>query len=273
MFKGFRKFYIDFKNSNKAVSEIIGTVLLLGLAVTIFSGIYVSVLSVPLNTNEPIPIIVATIEGSNIIFEHRGGKELSLDTRVEIVIQNEKTLKTVGELLIDTNEDNQWNIGERLAYPFQYSINQLEADVISIDVDGNKVILLGTLDVYPECDIGTKIFIDHQLENNTRGLEITIKAIQYTGDIDATNVQIEYIIPEGIIFNGYISTQGNYNNETGIWDVGDMIVGGSATILITAIKDFSQFFSNGIINTARLLGSIPPDKNPDNDISSITIFL
>ncbi len=284
MLKGFRNFFKDLKNSNKAVSELIGTVLLLGIAVTIFSLIYISVLSISLYTNEPNPIIVATIEGSNIIFEHRGGEKLSLDTKVTIDIQNEKVLKTVGELLIDTNEDNQWNIGERLAYPFGYSLNSSEADVISIDVEGNKIILLGTLDIYPECDVGVEIFVSEKYPEIGSDIEITIKAIHYTGDTNATDIQIEYIMPDNLTYVGNTSTQGYYNNETGIWDVGEIIVGGSETVTITATVPSTEFLKEpitqfpmifdaigDIINTAKILHSIPPDINADNNIMSITI--
>ena len=248
--KGFRKFLKDFKNSNKAVSELIGTVLLLGMAVAIFTLIYTSVLSISLDTNEPNPIIVATIEGRNIIFEHRGGERLSLDSKVTIDFQNEKVLKTVGELLIDTNKDNHWNIGERLAYPFSYSITPSEAEVISIDVEGNKIILLGTLDVYPECDVGVEIFVDDQYPEIFDNINITIKATHYSGDITATDIQIEYLLPDGLTYNCYFSNQGNYNNVTGIWDVGDIIVGGSATITITANVTSSDFL---FINSRMIL--------------------
>jgi hypothetical protein len=272
MSKIFKKYYKDFKNSNKAVQEIIGTVLLLGMAVTIFSGIYVGVLSVPLETNEPNPIIVATIEGRNIIFEHRGGEELSLDTKIEIVTPDEKVSKTVGELLIDTNNNNHWNIGERLAYPFDFSSNPYEADVISIDVDGNKVILLGTLNLYPGCDIGVEIFRNQENTGIWNEIQISIKATHYTGKTIATDIQIEYIIPKGLNYVDFTSTQGYYNNETGIWDVGAMVLGGSATITITTIINEYMGMSNGLINTAKLLSSTPPDQNPDNDISTILIF-
>jgi len=241
--RGFRKKIKDFRKSNKAASELIGTILLLGMAVALFSIVYISVLSVSLDANEPNPRIIAKIEGSNIILEHRGGDRLSLGTKVNINIQNEKTIKTVGDLLIDTNKDGYWNIGERLSYQFTYSIDPLEADIISVDIEGKKIILLGTLDIYPECDVGVEIFVDKQYPKIWDDIEITIKANHYNGDTNATNIRIEYIIPDDLTYVNYSSTQGVYNNETGIWNVGDIKVGGSATIKITATVTSTNFSS------------------------------
>lgn len=239
----FRNFLKNPKNSNEAVSELIGTVLLLGMAVAIFSIIYLGVLSTSIDTEEPNPIIVANIEGSNIILEHRGGEQLSLDTKVTFTIQNETVLKSVGELLIDTNKDAHWNIGERLSYPFNYSNFPLEADIISIDVEGNKIILLGTIDIIPECDIGLEIFVNDQYPEIWDDIEITIKAFHYNGDTTASDVQIEYIIPNGLTYGSYTTTQGSYNNDTGVWYVGDIIVGGFQTLTINATVTSTDFTS------------------------------
>ena len=147
MIKGFDKYIKGFKNSDSGVSEVIGTVLLLAMAVSIFSIIYVTVLSHPLDTSELNPTIVATVEGNNIIFEHRGGEELNLETKIKIEIGNDTVSKTVGELLIDSNGDDLWNIGERLAYEFNYSLNSLEADVTSIDVGNNDRDITGKFEI------------------------------------------------------------------------------------------------------------------------------
>ena len=97
-------------------------------------------------------------------------------------------------------------------------------------------------------------------------VQITIKATNYIGDTKATDIKIEYIIPKNLTYVSFTSTQGFYNNETGIWDVGDLIVGGSATVKITATV------FGGNINTVKILESIPPDSNANNDIASVIII-
>ena len=67
--KKYSKHIINLKNSNNAVSELLGTILLLGIAVAIFSVLYLIVLSQSFDTSEPNPTIVATIEDNYIIFQ------------------------------------------------------------------------------------------------------------------------------------------------------------------------------------------------------------
>lgn len=270
MLKGTSKYMKDLRHSNKAVSEVVGTVLLLGMAVAIFSTIYISVLSTSLDAPEPNPIIVAKIEGKNIIFEHRGGKELSLETKILIDIENANDL-TVGELLIDTNGDGQWNIGERLAYEFNYNISQLEADVISIDVGGNKIILQGTLDISPGCDLGIEIWVKESKEP-----EFMITATNFRSDInnittdteEATDIKIKITLPNDLKYNDYNSTtHGNYNNDKGIWSIDNLPVGDSATLKIV----MKGSLDSGMIGTAKLKNSSPNDINPANDVASIEL--
>ena len=72
------------KDSNEMVSEILGTVLLFGIVVAIFSTMYVSVVSYPTPGPSVFVNLVGTVEGKNIIIQHRGGDALSLNTKFQI---------------------------------------------------------------------------------------------------------------------------------------------------------------------------------------------
>ncbi|MDY9923191.1 hypothetical protein [Methanobacterium sp.] len=50
------------------------------------------------------------------------------------------------------------------------------------------------------------------------------------GPNTATGVQVTDIIPAGLTFNSYTASQGTYNSATGIWDVGTLLNGESATL-------------------------------------------
>jgi len=78
-----------FKDFDCGVTEVVGTVLLLGIAVSVFSSLYVVVLSYPSPSSISSANLVGTIEGSNIVIEHRGGEALSLDTEILIKIFEE----------------------------------------------------------------------------------------------------------------------------------------------------------------------------------------
>jgi hypothetical protein len=70
------------KKNNDAVSELIGSVLLLLIAVTVFVVIQANILSYPTPVQEPFVTIIGEIQGKNITLLHRGGEPLSLKTRV-----------------------------------------------------------------------------------------------------------------------------------------------------------------------------------------------
>lgn len=234
--KRWRKNIRSLRHSNEMVSEIVGTVLLLAIAVGIFSTLYCVVLSYPFAQAQATVTIIGTVDGDDIILEHRGGEALGLETEVPITIAGEKLLidgrtPTVGDLLIDSNGDGLWNIGERLVYKFTYDLSKLDADVMAIDVESNSLVLMGTIDIQPECDIGVKVTVDDKYPNNSTVLRI--KATNYRGDINASNVTIKCKLPYGLIFDSYELSQGTYDSVTGIWDIGYLSITKSATLNIT----------------------------------------
>jgi len=58
------------KRGNKAVSEIIGTILLLSIAVTLFSAVYIFVINETLDPADHLPAvsIIGTTEGKELVF-------------------------------------------------------------------------------------------------------------------------------------------------------------------------------------------------------------
>ncbi|HVT61573.1 MAG TPA: S8 family serine peptidase [Thermoanaerobaculia bacterium] len=67
----------------------------------------------------------------------------------------------------------------------------------------------------------------------------------------------------------YVSddSKGAYDPNTGLWSVGQLAVGASATLHIHA----TVTSSGEIVNTAQIAFSKPIDPNPENDISNLTI--
>ncbi len=136
------------KNNRKdmAVSDIVGTVLLLGMTVALFSVLCVGVLSYPSSPSEPAVNLVGTINDGNLYLEHCGGEALDLDTKVIITPdggQSENIL--VGDYLTDENNDNKWSIGEVLVYTIIEGINGKQVGITVVDIESNSVIMLGSL--------------------------------------------------------------------------------------------------------------------------------
>jgi len=225
----------SFKDSNEMVSDIVGTMVLLAISVVIFSSLYSMVLSYPFASDPATVTIIGTIDGDNIILEHRGGEALGLETTVPITIAGEKVLidgriPTVLDLLIDSNGDGLWNIGERLVCAFNYDPAKLEADVMAIEVESNSLVLTGTLDIHPESDVGIKAVVDDQFPVVGSTVTLTITATNYRGDMSALGVAIECELPDELIYVSHDLSQGAYDDVTGIWDVGDLAVTKSATL-------------------------------------------
>jgi len=225
-----------YKTHSNAVSDIVGTAVMLAIAVAVFSVIYSMVLSQPIPQTPPEVTLVGTVEGNNIVIEHRGGKDLNTNTEITITIGGTTKEITVGDYL-DQNakQDGKWSVGERVYYPFTYDPNTKEAEITAVDVDNNALVMMGTLDIHPECDIGVKITVDNTNPKIFDIIHITITATYYRGDLDnVTGVQVKYLLPVGLTHDSHTSSQGSYNNNTGIWDVGKLETYSSATLIINA---------------------------------------
>jgi len=136
------------KKNNNAISEILGTVLLLVIAVTSFTIINANILFNPTPHEQPYVTIVGEIKGKNIILLHRGGESLSLQTKVNFEI-NENTYNIViGEneyLDSESKVDGEWNIGETLIFKQELYLNNLNVKVTVVDAESNAVIMSETL--------------------------------------------------------------------------------------------------------------------------------
>ncbi|MBU7015673.1 MAG: DUF11 domain-containing protein [Theionarchaea archaeon] len=83
------------------------------------------------------------------------------------------------------------------------------------------------------------------------------------GPNDATSVSVEDLLPAGLNYVSSTPSQGSYDNVTGIWTIGTIPNGGSATLQIT-----TQVTTSGSIkNVAQIYSSFEsdPDSTPNND--------
>jgi len=139
---------MEWKQNKKAVSNIIGTMLLLGITITLFSVVCTIVLSYPSNPSLPAVNLVGTIEDEYLLIEHRGGESLDLKTKIVLTINQEisKTI-VIGEnnyLDAEAKNDNQWGIGEWLIYQDD-EIKEKNVQISVVDVESNSIIMNGVL--------------------------------------------------------------------------------------------------------------------------------
>jgi len=133
------------RQADNGVSEIVGTMLLLGMTVTLFSLVYVSVLTISPTPLTPSADIVFRVEGDNIIIDHCGGVALSLDTKILMTIDN-RSMNAIAEDGLDDKykDDDLWNMGEKLVFPVE-NIFGKQITINVIDVDSNSIIMTGKL--------------------------------------------------------------------------------------------------------------------------------
>ena len=133
------------KRTDEAVSEIVGTILLLGITVSLFSVICVIVLSYPFSPSSPSTNLVGMVEGEYLLIEHRGGKALDLGTKVSLTIGDNISKIIIVEACLnnESKEDNRWGIGEWFVYQ-NSNITGKKVGIAVVDIESDSVILIET---------------------------------------------------------------------------------------------------------------------------------
>ncbi|MFA7467751.1 MAG: DUF11 domain-containing protein [Desulfotomaculaceae bacterium] len=134
--------------------------------------------------------------------------------------------------------------------------------------------------------------LDPNMDNNTSiiallpraptsNLRITKEADEYTpmvGDLvtftltaynsgpnNATNVNVSDQLPSGLVYQSH--SGGTYNGGTGIWSIGSLANGATATLTITA-----EVAATGNYTNQATISGDQFDPAPNNDVSSLTIY-
>src|SRR6202011_2408811 len=87
------------------------------------------------------------------------------------------------------------------------------------------------------------------------------------GPSNATGVQVTDLLPAGLTFVAAVPSAGTYTSGTGLWNIGPLASGSSATL--TLVATVTQ--TGSITNTASKTAEIEADPNLSNDSSSVTI--
>ncbi|MCF8395565.1 MAG: choice-of-anchor A family protein, partial [Melioribacteraceae bacterium] len=172
-------------------------------------------------------------------------------------------VKITSELIID-------GVSQGIEYLFNNTITEdYDFEVSStwplITVDNESVTLKFTVKVF-DCDNGevgeaiTKTIswtsedceppqdeadlrIEKSVDNNIPedGDEVTFTVTVTNDGPDATeNVQVTDVLPEGLVYQSQTTSQGTYNELNGIWEVGTLANGASATLQVTVEVDVEE---------------------------------
>ncbi|HUT00437.1 MAG TPA: type IV pilin N-terminal domain-containing protein [Candidatus Thermoplasmatota archaeon] len=138
------------QRKNKAASEVLGTLLLIGIGVSLFVLLAIVTFSLPsVFFSDPIPSvnIVGRIEAGSVVFEHLGGQSLPLDTEITVMFAETPVTMTIGDILDSASKaDGEWNIGEKLVIPSNNpNLPIMQISVIITDKASNTVVMRGVL--------------------------------------------------------------------------------------------------------------------------------
>jgi len=88
--------------------------------------------------------------------------------------------------------------------------------------------------------------------NPKKGDYVTITVtVVNNGPENATGVQITYQIPAGLTLVSAITNKGTYNTQTGVWDIGNMSVNETVTLIFTVKATKKGTFTNQALKTAK----------------------
>ncbi|WP_232285890.1 T9SS type B sorting domain-containing protein [Aquimarina agarilytica] len=125
-----------------------------------------------------------------------------------------------------------------------------------------------TVDYVDVADLSlTKIVVDNDATPLV-GSEITFEISVFNdGPQNATGVDVTDILPSGYDFILYSSSAGTYNENTGVWNIGDIPSGGSENLLIDVLVNAPTNTAGEYFNVAEITSSdvFDIDSVPNND--------
>ena len=134
-----------------AVTEIIGVVLLLAIAVSLFVVVQLIVFAYPFEPSSPSLSLIGSINESGIIaIVHHGGESISLDAEIRIIINSsEPVLFIARDIISKINDNDFWDIGEIVIISnFKADLTDTtieRVEVTVVDKETNSVVMSGIL--------------------------------------------------------------------------------------------------------------------------------
>lgn len=116
---------------------------------------------------------------------------------------------------------------------------------------------------YEEADLSLTKTVDNATPNVSQEVTFTVQ-VDNAGPDSATGVEVTDAMPTGITFRRFSTASGTYDSATGIWTIGTIASGDSATITITGVVDDA----GRKVNTAQVTAAneFDADSSPANNL-------
>jgi hypothetical protein len=217
-------------NNKCGVTEVLSTVLLLFIASSVMSMVYFQYFTDNGPNSQVHVDIVGEIIKANVTLTHTGGEALAVEDDISFAIGGEEYQYAIGELLIDDNNNGKWDFSEQVIFKdFDINLSRIDqyeyVDVMCIDRISDSLAFNGVISTQYESDIGLYMFIDNLSPDIWDTINITLSAWCYGGDVPgAGNVSINCTLPDGLVYLESNADKGSYDNESGIWNLGNLLV-------------------------------------------------
>lgn len=231
-----------------AVSEILGTVLLLLIVVSAITIIYIQILDDDGAQPETHVNIVGSILKENVTLTHEGGESIGVDETIRFQIGDIIYFEFIRNLLIDENNNGYWDFSEKIIFPFEVNLSRIDEyeyiDVTGIDDISNSIVFQGPVFTKYRSDVGLEVTVDNYYPSLGDQITITISAWCYGGDVaGAGNVSVNCSLPEGLHIVNSVPDQGTYDEISGIWHLGNLLVEDSPVNLTITAEILSVMFT------------------------------
>lgn len=206
---------------SNGVSEVIGTILLLIISVSLFSIIYASFFSAEVQPSTPSVNLVGTVHEKELILQHLGGNDLDLETNIIIKLKDGTRISKNAESSTSIDPD-KWNIGERFTHSLDGTTFRRydPIDITVVDPVSNSVLMNGMVKEARTSDLELTMTVSDYMPFFGDTITFTIEVCN-KGPSETKNVKIKDVLPKGITYKDD-NSNGNYDPATHIWDVGDM---------------------------------------------------
>jgi hypothetical protein len=184
------------RRNNDGVSEILGTALLIGIAILFFTILVTIVFSYPQSPAAPFVNIIGSINSDHdeIILEHFGGDFLDKETEIYVTINDQVFVVSVKSLfnqeetfqnwtVLNSNNDGVWNFGEIVTYSAQISIGS-SVSISVVDDFSDQVVMTAVLQKVPTTENPSIITLQaSDISATSANLRLYYDFVNYSGQL------------------------------------------------------------------------------------------
>lgn len=177
---------------DRAVSNIIGTVLLMGVTLTLFAGVTIWVMGMAdTSPDAPHVNLVGYMQDETVFLEHRGGDTLMVnDTEVRVWKGNQRP-ETIIETYTLHGGDTRWAIGDYATVSVP-NASGWQVSAVVVDTASNSIVMSGVVQegyMMPPSPSEPPQIVDHSADEATTG-DPYLFDIEIQGQ--ATHVYVDY---------------------------------------------------------------------------------